>query len=427
MRRMSLAASLMLGLAVVTVPVMRAHAQVSIGIGLPVLAIIIAPPVLPVYDQPAIPEDGYIWAPGYWAYSDVGYYWVPGTWVLPPEPGLLWTPGYWGYNNGGYGWNAGYWGPHVGFYGGVNYGYGYGGDGYQGGYWQQNHFHYNRNVNNFGGTHITNVYERNVTNVTVNRISYNGGNGGIEARPSQQDLGYQHERRVDPTADQRQQEHLASGNRSLWASQNHGVPAIAATPRPADFTAHGVVAAHNAPENIPPVPQHGASNAGPEHGPNAMAPQHQDHPAPGVVPHPENAMTAQHPEGVQHPENAKTAQPENAMTAQHVPVPEQHAVAPEVNHPAENVQHAQPAFHPQEMAPAQHEPAAPAYHPPVVHEPAAPAYHAPTAPAYHAPAAPAYHPQEARPAQPAPHPQAPRPAAEHPPEQHQQGQDHKPN
>ena len=26
--------------------------------------------------------------------------------------------------------NAGYWGPHVGFYGGINYGYGYGGVGY---------------------------------------------------------------------------------------------------------------------------------------------------------------------------------------------------------------------------------------------------------------------------------------------------------
>jgi hypothetical protein len=48
---------------------------------------------LPVYDQPPIPEPGYIWTPGYWAWDDdSGYYWVPGTWVLPPEPALLWTP-----------------------------------------------------------------------------------------------------------------------------------------------------------------------------------------------------------------------------------------------------------------------------------------------------------------------------------------------
>jgi WXXGXW repeat (2 copies) len=90
------------------------------------LIIRIAPPELPVYEQPAIPAYGYIWAPGYWAYGPDGYFWVPGTWVQPPSVGLLWTPGYWGWHDGVYGWNAGYWGPHIGFYGGVNYGFGYG-------------------------------------------------------------------------------------------------------------------------------------------------------------------------------------------------------------------------------------------------------------------------------------------------------------
>ena len=79
-----------------------------------IVSITVAPPVLPVYVQPPIPEPGYIWTPGYWAYSDDGYYWVPGTWVLPPAVGLLWTPGYWGWNDGVYIWNAGYWGPHIG-------------------------------------------------------------------------------------------------------------------------------------------------------------------------------------------------------------------------------------------------------------------------------------------------------------------------
>ena len=54
-----------------------------------------------------------------------GYYWVPGTWVQPPRVGVLWTPGYWGFVGGVYAFHAGYWGPHVGFYGGVNYGFGY--------------------------------------------------------------------------------------------------------------------------------------------------------------------------------------------------------------------------------------------------------------------------------------------------------------
>ena len=44
----------------------------------------IAPPELPVYEQPICPGDGYIWTPGYWAW-DGEYYWVPGTWVMAPR------------------------------------------------------------------------------------------------------------------------------------------------------------------------------------------------------------------------------------------------------------------------------------------------------------------------------------------------------
>ncbi len=104
-------------------PVSQAHAGVFISVGF-------APPVLPVYAQPPLPAPGYIWTPGYWAYGDAGYYWVPGVWVHPPRVGVLWTPGYWGFTGGFYAWHPGYWGPHVGFYGGVNYGFGYGGVGF---------------------------------------------------------------------------------------------------------------------------------------------------------------------------------------------------------------------------------------------------------------------------------------------------------
>src|SRR5580704_16463378 len=125
------------------------------------VSITIAPPALPVYEQPMAPADGYLWTPGYWGNGDEGYYWVPGTWVLAPEPGLLWTPGYWGFVNNYFIWNAGYWGPHVGFYGGINYGCGYFGVGFAGGYWRDREFFYNRAF-----THITNV---NITNVYNNR------------------------------------------------------------------------------------------------------------------------------------------------------------------------------------------------------------------------------------------------------------------
>ena len=133
----------------------------------------LAPPELPVYEQPPIPAEGYLWSPGYW-YWDADaqdYFWVPGTWVQAPQPGLLWTPGYWGYNDGAYVWNGGYWGPQVGFYGGVNYGFGYGGSGFEGGYWRDGHLFYNTAVVNVGTTHITNVYVRHVYGQQCDRES----------------------------------------------------------------------------------------------------------------------------------------------------------------------------------------------------------------------------------------------------------------
>src|ERR1700691_2446217 len=152
------------------------------------ISIAIAPPVLPVYTQPIIPGDGYIWTPGYWAYGPEGYFWVPGTWVLAPRPGFLWTPGYWGFAGGFYGWHAGYWGPHVGFYGGVNYGFGYGGAGFAGGEWRGGAFFYNREVMHVDVHNVTNVYSRTVI-VNNTHVAFNGP-GGIEARPTPQEEGY---------------------------------------------------------------------------------------------------------------------------------------------------------------------------------------------------------------------------------------------
>jgi hypothetical protein len=209
-----------------------------------IVSIVVAPPVLPVYEQPPIPASGYIWTPGYWAYGDDGYFWVPGTWVEPPAVGVLWTPGYWGWHDGVYAWNAGYWGPHIGYYGGVNYGYGYVGTGYAGGYWRGGVFSYNRTVNNFGGVTITNTYNKTVINNTsVTRVSFNGGTGGTTARPTPQQMAFAKEQHTPATALQTQHQQAASANRDLHASVNHGSPAIAATSQPGQFTGHGVVGA----------------------------------------------------------------------------------------------------------------------------------------------------------------------------------------
>jgi YXWGXW repeat-containing protein len=230
--------SLFLAVALLAIPV-PSRAQVAVGI-----SVRIGPPVLPVYVQPVCPAPGYIWVPGYWAYGPDGYFWVPGTWVLPPEPGLLWTPGYWGWGEGFYVWHVGYWGPVVGFYGGINYGFGYPGVGFYGGYWRGGTYFYNRSVTNVNVTVVHNVYERTVINErNVNRVSFNGGSGGINARPSSAERAAEHERHVPMTAEQTRHFDAARSDRSFLASVNHGHPDVAASPRPGEF--HGRAAVDN--------------------------------------------------------------------------------------------------------------------------------------------------------------------------------------
>ncbi len=190
----------------------------------------IAPPVLPVYAQPICPGDGYLWTPGYWAYGGGGYYWVPGVWVQPPSVGVLWTPPYWGFSGGAYGFHPGYWGPHVGFYGGINYGFGYGGVGFEGGYWGGGHFLYNRSVANINVNVIHNTYVRNVTvvNNNYNHVSFNGGNGGVPYQPSAQERQFSNEQHIQPTANQQQHFQNAMSNRANFASANGGHPQLAA-------------------------------------------------------------------------------------------------------------------------------------------------------------------------------------------------------
>ena len=203
--------------------------------------IVIAPPDLPVYEQPMLPGDGYIWTPGYWAYDEDNYYWVPGTWVRPPRVGYLWTPGYWFWDDNYFVFRSGYWGRSVGYYGGVNYGYGYGGFGYDGGRWDHDRFHYNRAVNNINVTNIRNTYNTTVINdVTVSRISYNGGHGGTNALPRDEERASEREEHVATTHEQVQHEGSARARRELRQSADRGRPPIAAAPMPVVFEDRGV-------------------------------------------------------------------------------------------------------------------------------------------------------------------------------------------
>jgi hypothetical protein len=214
-------------------------AQVGISV-----SIRIAPPELPVYDQPIAPGDDYIWTPGYWAYGDGDYYWVPGTWVMAPEVGYLWTPGYWGGDNDDYVFHEGYWGTEVGFYGGIDYGYGYSGRGYEGGRWDNGHFAYNQSVSHVDVSRNRNVYNTRVDdNNRGNRVSFNGGNGGVQVRATSQEESAGRQRHIAPVAEQTQHVDSACGNSELRASANRGKPPIAATARPGAFTDSGAVAA----------------------------------------------------------------------------------------------------------------------------------------------------------------------------------------
>jgi WXXGXW repeat (2 copies) len=244
--------ALLLGAAVPAYFVAPANAQIAVDISVDV-----APPPLPYYEQPPIPAEGYIWAPGYWAWDAaiLDYYWVPGTWVEPPQPELLWTPAWWGWDGGRYGFHPGYWGREVGFYGGVDYGYGYTGDGYYGGRWDHGVFFYNRTVNNFTNVRVTNVYEQTVViNNNASRVSFNGGNGGIQMRATAQQETLAREHHVEATPVQRQHAETASKDRSLFSKQNHGEPPVAATPRAGVLQGPGVERASRTPTATPGEP-----------------------------------------------------------------------------------------------------------------------------------------------------------------------------
>jgi hypothetical protein len=214
---LTLAALLFAGL-----PLASSWAQVGVSIT-------VAPPVLPVVEQPPCPVDGYLWTPGYWAYGDADYYLVPGFWEAPPEVGLLWTPPYWAFADGVYAFHDGYWGPSVGFYGGINYGYGYFGSGYYGGQWAGNVFRYNTAVTRVNTTVIHNTYEDRtvLSKQAASHASFNGP-GGVKAEPTAEEKAAAGARHVPATSEQVSRQQAASKNRDLQASVNHGHPKTAA-------------------------------------------------------------------------------------------------------------------------------------------------------------------------------------------------------
>ena len=370
-----------------------------------------APPPLPEYDQPPAPEPNDLWTPGYWNYAQTGYYWVPGAWVAPPFYGALWTPPYWGWGSNQWMFHRGYWGPHVGFYGGIDYGFGYVGRGYYGGYWRGRDFVYNRSVTNVNINTIHNVYTypvvvdgRQYGPRPLNRVAYNGGRGGLSVQPTPGELAAAHEPHYPPVAAQQDLRLQAASNRSQSFSANGGRPAVAFAARPVGNPQAIAAAPHEQPFN-----RGGAANS--VTGPNRAAPSANAAHA-GLPPGQPNATPARGPaertapavngaHGVVNsnqpnfgqnrtsaavPQGRSEAQPQHPATAvQHSPAPVQRA-APAAAHPAAPIQRApapQPTAHP---APEARPEAAPVARPkPEARPEAEPAAH-PAAPARSAPA-----------------------------------------
>lgn len=196
------------------------NAQVSVRV-----SIRIAPPVIPVYQQPVCPTEGYLWIPGYWGYGTYGYYWIPGYWTTPPKIGYLWTPGYWTFVEGFYKWTPGYWGVHVGYYGGINYGFGYYGTGFVGGIWKGSVFCYNTAVVHVNTVVVHNTYINKtvVVHTPATCYSYNGI-GGVTRQATHTETIYSNEAHIHATSVQTHYVSVAGSNKTQYYSNNHGVP-----------------------------------------------------------------------------------------------------------------------------------------------------------------------------------------------------------
>jgi hypothetical protein len=80
----------------------------------------------------------------------------------------------------------------------------------------------------------------------ASRVSYNGGNDGINAPPSSQDEAAVQELHLSPIAAQNQNLEAVCSNPQQRASVNQGKPPVAATPKPGPWQDNAPVASNQA-------------------------------------------------------------------------------------------------------------------------------------------------------------------------------------
>ncbi len=163
----------------------------------------------------------------------------------------------------------------------------------------------------------TNVYNRDVIYNNVhysarpsNRISYNGGNGGVNVAPRPTELAAMHETHARPIAAQTQVRQQAAGDRQQLYNQNHGRPAQAALARPAGESGPAHIA--EPPAAVQQVQQRDAAlqqhNVPVEKRPGAPAENRPGVPA-GVHPTPIGESRPVAPAANIHPQEGQRTQP----------------------------------------------------------------------------------------------------------------------
>jgi hypothetical protein len=137
-------------------------------------------------------------------------------------------------------------------------------------------------VNNLNGGNFHNVYNERIEAGNENHVSYNGGQGGIEARPTSGQEAAARQSHIPAGAAQNDHAQAARANPAQRAGVNHGKPAIAATSKPGDFSGSGAARARDAeepargatggeaastraavhPNDLPPISRPAAVNSG---------------------------------------------------------------------------------------------------------------------------------------------------------------------
>jgi hypothetical protein len=149
------------------------------------------------------------------------------------------------------------------------------------------------------------VYNTTVVVHNETHVSYNGGNGGVNARPTPQQEAAAHEKHIPPVPVQTQHAQAARTNPQQRASVNMGKPPVAATPKPGALNDRAVVPAKAPGAPYTPPANRTANRGGTQPRNNASAPAN---PAPrpeNSAPRPDN--NASRPSPPAHPRDLPPA------------------------------------------------------------------------------------------------------------------------